>query len=93
MARLYNRFRDRGFTILAVNAGNEDSKTIRRFARTHELPYTILLNGKRVRGDWGVRGIPASFFIDREGEVHERSLGFAEDHVPDMERTIERLLE
>ena len=93
MAKLYNKYRDRGFTILAVNAGNENPRIVRQFARKHDLPYPILLNGRRVRGDWGVNRIPANFYIDRKGKLQEKSFGFAVEHVPHMEQTIERLLE
>ena len=89
---MYNKYHDRGFTILAVNAWDDDAKTVREFAKEQNVPYPILLDGHRVSRDWGVKSIPANFFINREGEIVARSVGFEHDDVPQMEETIEKLL-
>ncbi|MCH7526251.1 MAG: TlpA family protein disulfide reductase, partial [Planctomycetes bacterium] len=75
MAALYNKYHDKGFTILAVNAWDEDAETVKEFAAKNNLPYPILLKGNHITRRWGVGSIPTNFFIDREGEVVERTVG------------------
>jgi len=60
---------------LAVSIG-EPSSTVRRFAQEHGMPFIILLDrNERVAGDYQVRGIPATFFVTREGTIAMRYVG------------------
>ena len=41
---------------------------------------------------YGVTSAPTAFWIDHEGKVLRREMGFDPSHVPEMERRIEELL-
>jgi len=60
---------------LAISV-DEPAATVRRFAQEHRIPFTILLDeGGKVASDYGVNGIPVTFFIGRDGEIVVRYVG------------------
>lgn len=75
MEKLYTEFKNRDFTILAVDF-QEDSETVKAFRKDFNLNFPILLDSDgKVGLMYGVRGIPATYLIDREGYVLGRALG------------------
>jgi hypothetical protein len=57
------------------------------------LKQTVLLQGGGVaRKQYAVRGYPTSYWIDHQGTVIDKQVGFRASHVPAMERRIEKLL-
>ncbi len=77
MQRVYEEYRQQGFTILAVNATNQDSqKAATDFATQYGLTFPILFD---VRGEasalYQVRALPTTFFVDREGNIHDMLIG------------------
>lgn len=91
---VYQKLRDQQFVVLAVNQW-EDADHV--FAYTGELnvfpTFPILFDPEStVSAEYGVKGLPTSFLIDRQGRVVYRALGGrAFDH-PEVERTIRMLL-
>jgi thiol-disulfide isomerase/thioredoxin len=63
------------FQILAVNYGESREKAA-DFARRMDLGFPILLDAFHlVRRDWKVRVLPASYLIDRSGNIRYTALG------------------
>jgi thiol-disulfide isomerase/thioredoxin len=89
LERLYQQFRDRGLTVLAVDVG-EDADTV--FAFTGQLEpapnFPLLLDiDSRTVQDWSVKGLPTSFLIDPQGRVIFRAVGGTEfDHTQILEQ-------
>ncbi len=93
MAGLYNKYRDKGFTVVAVNAwDDEDAKTVKRFARKNKLGYPILLGGGSAASNWGVRAIPENFLIDQNGKLVKKIGEITKSSLPKVEKSIESLL-
>jgi thiol-disulfide isomerase/thioredoxin len=94
MERLYKRFGDKGFVVLAVNQW-EDADHV--FAYTGDLnvfpSFPILFDPEsKVSQDYGVKGLPTSFVIDREGRLVYRAIGGREFDHPEIMQSIEALL-
>jgi cytochrome c biogenesis protein CcmG/thiol:disulfide interchange protein DsbE len=71
----YERYRDQGFTILAVNQGEAEA-TATAFAQRLGLTFPIVLDHRGEASDlYGVRALPTSFFVDREGIVRAVVVG------------------
>ncbi|MBI5029745.1 MAG: TlpA family protein disulfide reductase [Chloroflexi bacterium] len=67
---VYTKRHTQGFVILAINEG-EDYNTVAQFAQEFRLSYPISIDRDgRVAKRYRVRGLPTSFFIDREGVIH-----------------------
>jgi thiol-disulfide isomerase/thioredoxin len=69
MESLYRRFRDKGMEFLAVDI-QEDPAKVAAFFEEFGLTFPAALdrNGL-VSGKYGIRGIPSTFIIDRNGSM------------------------
>jgi len=75
MENLYQRFRDQGLEILAVDIG-EDENTIRRFINNNKYTFPVLLDtNKRISNSYGIEAIPTTYILDREGKIIARVVG------------------
>ena len=94
MERLYRHYRDKGFVVLAVNQW-EDPDLV--FAYTGELnvfpSFPILFDPQStVSQDYGVKGLPTSFVIDRDGRLVYRAIGGRDFDHPEILQRIGDLL-
>jgi thiol-disulfide isomerase/thioredoxin len=69
--RVYARYNDAGFTVLAVNAAYQDDEaTARAFAAERNLSFPILLDHEGLAASlYRLRALPTSIFIDRDGII------------------------
>jgi len=92
MERLYQRFKDAGLEIVAVNL-QEDRSSVKRFVDEYDLSFPILLDTTgRVGATYGARSIPTTYIVDREGFVLAGTIGTREWNTEDYFRFFERLL-
>ena len=92
MERLYQRFKDAGLEIVAVNL-QEDRSSVQRFVDEYDLSFTVLLDTTgRVGATYGARSIPTTYIVDREGFVLAGTIGTREWDTEDYFRFFERLL-
>lgn len=74
---VYNEYKDRGFTVLAVNMTYQDSPLeIMPFVSGQGLTYPILLDETGdMANAYQLKSLPSSYFIDREGIINEVIIG------------------
>ena len=66
---------DKGLAILAINIG-ESHDTVKDFMEGHGLSFPVLLDAtKDVALEYNIRGIPATFFIDKNGIIQDMKIG------------------
>lgn len=67
--RQYNKFKEKGVQVLAVNVGESDF-AVKKFAETYKLDFPIL-NDKSgdVQSAYRIDPLPATFLIDKDGKV------------------------
>jgi cytochrome c biogenesis protein CcmG/thiol:disulfide interchange protein DsbE len=66
----YREHQGDGFVVLAVNS-QESADTVAAFLEEHDFTFPVLLDPDGiVLSRYGIRGLPTSFFIDRDGMVH-----------------------
>jgi len=69
MQSAYDRLRDEGFVVLAVNELEDDEK-VREHIREYKHTFPVLMDREnRVANLYGVYGLPVSVFIDEAGIV------------------------
>jgi cytochrome c biogenesis protein CcmG/thiol:disulfide interchange protein DsbE len=75
MQALYERYRDQGLVLLAVNM-EEDEARVRRWIEQGGYTFTFLLDsdGQLVKR-YNVNAAPTSYFIDRDGVIRDLKLG------------------
>ena len=76
MERVYQDLKDEGFAILAISSDPQGSIVTRPFVAAQGLTFPILHDSDyRVSGSYGVRTLPMSFLIDRNGTLTQRVFG------------------
>ena len=69
MQAAYDRLREQGFVVLAVNELEDDEK-VRAHIREYKHTFPVLMDREnRVANLYGVYGLPVSVFIDETGTV------------------------
>ena len=72
---VYDKYRERGLTILAVNV-RQERDTAARFVAKLDISYDTLLDESgEVARAYGVIALPTTFFVDSNGVLRSRILG------------------
>ena len=75
MERLWQRQKDQGFVLVAVSL-DIDPKVVQPYLAKYKLTFPVALDPKLDVGNaYGVRALPSSFVVDREGYVAALALG------------------
>jgi peroxiredoxin len=75
MERLYRRYKDKGFTILAVSI-DANTAAVAPFVKWLKLTFPIGLDPKMtVANQYSVRGLPSTFLIDKRGAIAAVAIG------------------
>lgn len=91
----YERYRDRGFTVLAISidAGPGHREKVMEFAEEYELDFPILLDPEgRIARLFQTVGVPETFVLDREGRIAKRLIGATNWDSQGNQALIEELL-
>lgn len=78
---LHERFRDQGFTVLAVSidTGPGYREKVERFVQEYGLDFPVLLDpDARIQREFRTVGVPETFVLDREGRIVKRLIGAAD---------------
>ena len=71
MQASFDKLRDKGFVVLAVNELEDDAK-VREHIKQYGHTFPVLMDrDNKVANQFGVFGLPVSVFIDQEGRVQE----------------------
>lgn len=92
MEKLYNKYKDENFNILAVNLTNteKNSGDAEKFVKELGLTFTIPMDVKGEAGsDYNIMAYPTSYFIDSDGVIREKVLGALNEEY--MEKEIKKL--
>ncbi|RPJ26903.1 MAG: TlpA family protein disulfide reductase [Chloroflexi bacterium] len=75
--KVYKEYKDRGFTVLAVNMTyQDDALAVMPFVQEQGLSFPILLDGAGEMGNaYQLRSLPSSYFIRRDGIINEVVIG------------------
>ncbi|OGB95811.1 MAG: hypothetical protein A2Z31_04825 [candidate division NC10 bacterium RBG_16_65_8] len=93
METLYQVYRGRGLAILAISNDVSGKSAVEPFVRERGLTFPILLNPEGdVFAQYGVRGLPTSYLVDRRGRVVSAEIGARDWSSGAARETVERLL-
>jgi cytochrome c biogenesis protein CcmG, thiol:disulfide interchange protein DsbE len=89
--RVYRQRRDEGFVILGIATDTHAEDAIREFVTEHDITYPILLANRDVIVDYGgIRALPESFLVDRDGIIRHRVIGYFAE--PALRAAVSRML-
>ena len=76
MERLHRRYKERGFTILAVSIDTGGSAPVAAFVKKFGLTFPIGLDPEFVVAkQYAIRGLPSTFLIDKTGNIAAAAVG------------------
>jgi len=77
MVELQETYGERGLVIIGVSLDEQGPEVVRQFNEEFKVNYTSLMGNEKVVEDFGgIRGIPTSFLIDRQGNIVRRHVGY-----------------
>ena len=88
--RLYQKYKNQGLVVIGVSS--EPDSRVKSFVQRTPIAYTILLNGQAQFQAYSVQGVPSTYYIDKEGIVRYREVGFGPGGEIAIEQKIKELL-
>ena len=93
MQRAHDAFQDTDAIVLAISLDGGGMKPVQAYLAKHGYTIPTLLDAKmEVARACGVRGIPATFIVDRGGAIVAQGHGAFDFDRPDVRQYIQALL-
>ena len=73
---LYKNYQEKGFEVIGMSLDKGETDVVRRFVKSMEIPYPVTLAPEEVARSYGVTALPTTLFIDKEGKIREKMIGF-----------------
>ncbi len=91
LIEMQDKYRARGFTILGISMDEGGRKVVAKFLEKLGVNYPVIIGSTSLaRGFGGVMGVPATFLVDREGNLVKRYDGYVSEKI--LSGEIEKLL-
>jgi thiol-disulfide isomerase/thioredoxin len=88
---VHQRYQGQGVEIVGVALDREGPDVVRAFAAEHGITYPVIMgDGELITGYGGIRAVPTSFLIDRQGRLAKKYIGLLT--APRLERDLAALL-
>jgi len=79
---LHNEHKDDGLAIIGVSLDRNGWNDVRPFLKNYEVDYPVVLgNMDLVEAYGGIRSIPTTFVLDKQGKVHKKYVGYRPEQV------------
>jgi len=79
---LQKEYKEQGFEMVGIAVDREGKEVVLPFVEKHGVDYAVLIGNQQVGELYGgVRSIPTTFVIDREGTISKRYVGYREKSV------------
>lgn len=77
---LYRKYNKEGLEIVGIALDQSGAKVVKPFVEDNKIPYPVLIgNRKVVEAYGGIRGIPTTFVIDRQGYIVKKFVGYHDE--------------
>jgi len=77
LVALYKSYREKGFELIGMSMDKMgEVEMVRRFVKSMDIPYPIIMTPDEVARHFKVTGLPTTVLIDKEGRVREKIVGF-----------------
>ncbi len=88
---LQSQYQSKGLEVIGVSLDSEGASVVAPFAKENRINYTLVIGTQEVVEAYGgIRGIPTTFVIDRNGRIVQKYVGYHEQQI--FESAIQPLL-
>jgi thiol-disulfide isomerase/thioredoxin len=92
MAAMKEKYSGQGFEVVAINLDKE-RELADRFLQAMDVNFIVAFDADGAAASkYGLRGMPGSYLIGRDGNIHASHLGFRDDDRARLETAIQKLL-
>ena len=92
MNEIQSKYKNKGLVVVAVNLDKSKDKAD-EFLNDFETNFTVAFDPEgKTAEDYKVMGMPSSYLIDRNGQLHMSHIGFRESDTDELETKIRDLL-
>ena len=75
MEALHQQSEDQNLAVICPSV-DKDLNALQNFVQSNSLNYTIITNSEDIASQYGLSGIPHTFFINKEGIIMHKEVGF-----------------
>jgi len=91
LKELQQQFSNKPFEIVSINAYDAPD-VVNSYTKFHKITYTTLFNGKDVAEQYGVKGYPKFYLLDKEGKIIFMQEGFEDATRSAVEKLLKEIL-
>jgi peroxiredoxin len=92
LEKIYRKYKDNGLILLGISLdeGGDATKKVKAFAEKFQLSFKMLMGHKKIAKAYTIRGIPATFILDRNHIIVARydGSGFEEEITSEVEKLL-----
>lgn len=75
MEKLHKKLKDKDFAMVSINI-QEPASVVTKFFKDYQLTFTALLDSEgKLSNSFGIRAIPTTFFLNKDGGMIGKALG------------------
>jgi peroxiredoxin len=86
----YETYKDRNVEFLGVSLDQDAAEVVPQFMEQLPIAYPVLLGSPDLQFRYGVRGLPTTFILDKNGRVQRRFVGMINRQI--LDRELQKLL-
>jgi len=73
---VYKEYKSKGLEIIGISLDHDGWPVVKPFVEKFKITYPVVLGGRKVSDDYGgITAIPATFIVDRDGNLVAKHLG------------------
>jgi cytochrome c biogenesis protein CcmG/thiol:disulfide interchange protein DsbE len=77
LVQIYKTYQQKGLEIIGMNVDRSDVSGVRRFVKSMDIPYPVVITPDEVERNYGVTGLPTTILLDKQGRVRDKIPGFS----------------
>lgn len=78
--KFYSAYREKGVEIIGI-AVSSNIDDVKKIISEKKINYTICMSDGKIESQYGgIRAIPTTFIIDKQGNIHQKKIGFMSEN-------------